>query len=81
MCAAVEVKHLSLALGHTEWSPVWAHMGTYSRAGTEAALQRQGRVAESQQEEKRQTQGLALRADLTDTDLFPHEKLTEISAP
>lgn len=55
--------------------------GCCSKAGTDAALQRQGRAAGSRQEEKRLTQGVALRDDLIDTYLFPREKVTEISAP
>ena len=49
-----------------------------SRAGTDAAQQRQGRASlqGGSEEEKRLTQGLALRADLTNMDLgFSHEKV------
>lgn len=75
-----QMQHLSPALGPSEQAPALAH-GRCSRAGTGAALQRQGRAAGSQQGERRLTQGLALSADLIDTDLFPHGKVIEISAP
>lgn len=62
---------------HTGWSSALAH-GCCSGAGTDATLQRQGRATlqGGGEEEKRLTQGLALRADLTDMDLgFSHEKV------
>lgn len=72
-CAAVEVEHLSCAGTHEVITCTGTRVLQQGR-------QRQERAAGSQQEE-RQTQGLAIRADLTDTDLFPHGKVIEISAP
>lgn len=72
----------NISLLHWYTPVVWSCSGTWvlQQSRHMGALQRQGKAAGSQQEE-RQTQDLALRADLTDTDLFPHGKVIETSAP
>lgn len=65
------------------WGTRSAHRSWHTGAAAGQALalpcKGKGRAAGSQQEEKRLA--LTLRADLIDTDLFPHGKVIENSAP